>query len=317
MIGIFVFLASVLTLVFIYATLATILNFEAGWGGLWDLGTAGLLAVGAYCYVILTVESNEIIFSPQLPVWAGIVVTSIFTGAVAFLIGLPSLRMRDEYFLITTFAFSVVVLQLITTESSITLGATGFHNIQRPFDDYVSTRSYNFVLLGISTFVLITIWLLIRRLGRSPFGRLLRAIRDNEPAAKSIGKMIFVTRLKVFVITGALIGAISPMYVWYIRSLSPHMFHVTLAFTVWTALVIGGIGNFWGPVVGALILIGLTEALQFLQYSAEYAVLLSAARPIIIGVGLIIVMRFRPEGISPEKHSFKNARKIIDYQKQI
>jgi branched-chain amino acid transport system permease protein len=114
-----------------------------------------------------------------------------------------------------------------------------------------------------------------------------------------------------------LIGAISPMYVWYIRSLSPHMFHVTLAFTVWTALVIGGIGNFWGPVVGALILIGLTEALQFLQYSAEYAVLLSAARPIIIGVGLIIVMRFRPEGILPEKHSFKNARKIIDYQKQI
>ena len=314
MIGILVFLASVLTLVFIYATLATILNFEAGWAGLWDLGTAGLLAAGAYCYVILTVESNDIFFAPQLPIWAGIVGASIFTGAVAYLIGIPSLRMRDEYFLITTFAFSVVVLQLITTESSITLGATGFHNIKRPFDDYVSTRSYNFVLLGIVTIVLITVWLFIQRLGRSPFGRLLRALRDNEPAAQSIGKYIFVTRLKAFVIAGALIGAVSPIYVWYIRSLSPHMFHVTLAFTVWTALVIGGIGSFWGPVVGALILIGLTEALQFLQYSAEYAVLLAAARPIIIGVGLILVMRFRPQGLIPEKHSFPNSRKFIDLQ---
>jgi len=314
MIGIFVFLASVLTLVFIYAALATILNFEAGWGGLWDLGTAGLLAVGAYCYVILTVENNEIIFAPQLPVWAGIICTSVFTGFVAYLIGIPSLRMKDEYFLITTFAFSVVVLQLITTESSITLGATGFHNIKRPFDDFVTTRSYNFVLLGIATFALIIIWLFIRRIGRSPFGRVLRAIRDNEPAAKSIGKLIFVTRLKVFVISGVLIGAISPIYVWYIRSLSPHMFHVTLAFTVWTALVIGGIGNFWGPILGAIILIGLTEALQFLQYSAEYAVILAAARPVIIGVGLIVVMRFRPQGILPEKNSFKNARNFVDLQ---
>ena len=314
MIGIFVFLASVLTLVFIYAALATILNFEAGWGGLWDLGTAGLLAVGAYCYVILTVENNEIIFAPQLPVWAGIICTSVFTGFVAYLIGIPSLRMKDEYFLITTFAFSVVVLQLITTESTITLGATGFHNIKRPFDDYVTTRSYNFVLLGIATFALIIIWLFIRRIGRSPFGRVLRAIRDNEPAAKSIGKLIFVTRLKVFVISGVLIGAISPIYVWYIRSLSPHMFHVTLAFTVWTALVIGGIGNFWGPILGAIILIGLTEALQFLQYSAEYAVILAAARPVIIGVGLIVVMRFRPQGILPEKYSFKNARNFVDLQ---
>ena len=314
MIGIFVFLASVLTLVFIYAALATILNFEAGWGGLWDLGTAGLLAVGAYCYVILTVENNEIIFAPQLPVWAGIICTSVFTGFVAYLIGIPSLRMKDEYFLITTFAFSVVVLQLITTESSITLGATGFHNIKRPFDDYVTTRSYNFVLLSIATFALIIIWLFIRRIGRSPFGRVLRAIRDNEPAAKSIGKLIFVTRLKVFVISGVLIGAISPIYVWYIRSLSPHMFHVTLAFTVWTALVIGGIGNFWGPILGAIILIGLTEALQFLQYSAEYAVILAAARPVIIGVGLIVVMRFRPQGILPEKYSFKNARNFVDLQ---
>ena len=69
-----------------------------------------------------------------------------------------------------------------------------------------------------------------------------------------------------------------------------------------------------GPILGAIILIGLTEALQFLQYSAEYAVILAAARPVIIGVGLIVVMRFRPQGILPEKYSFKNARNIVDLQ---
>lgn len=310
--GVFVFLASTLALMGIYVILATILNLEAGWGGLWDLGMAGLLAAGAYSYVILTVASDAIVFAPGLPLWVGIVGASLTSGALAFLIGIPSLRMRGEYFLITTFAFSVVVLQLITTERYITLGATGFHDIARPFEGAVSARDYNFVLLAIVIVVAIVVWLIVDRLARAPFGRLLRALRDNEAAAQSVGKNITRARLQTFVIAGLLIGAVSPIYVWYVRSLSPHHFHVTLAFTVWTALVIGGMGSRWAPVFGAVLLIGMTEAVQFLQISAEHAVLLASARPIIIGLALILILRFRPQGLTPEAKSFSRARHAVD-----
>ncbi|MDG2406454.1 MAG: branched-chain amino acid ABC transporter permease [Paracoccaceae bacterium] len=306
--GLIIFGASVLTLAGIYAILAIILNLEAGWGGLWDLGTAGLLATGCYVYVILTVHSEEIAFAPQLPIWAGIIGASLFTGFLAFLIGLPSLKMRGEYFLITTFAFSVVVLEFITTESQFTMGATGIHDINRPFDGLVSTRNYNILLLGIVLVVCGLVWWLVRQIGWSPYGRLLRAARDNEAAALSTGKNIAHARLQAFVIAGLLIGAVAPLYVWYIRSISPHLFHATLTFTVWTALVIGGIGSLRGPVLGAFLLIILTEATQFLQFSAEYARMLSASRPILVGLGLILIMRLRPEGLLPEARSFVNAR---------
>jgi branched-chain amino acid transport system permease protein len=312
MTGWLVFSANVLTLAGIYAILATILNLEAGWGGLWDLGTAGLLAAGAYLFVILTVKDPEILFAPSLPTWVGIIAAALFTGALTFLIGIVSLRMRGEYFLITTFAFSVVVLEFINTESHITLGATGFHDIRRPFDDLVSTRNYNFVLLAIVVAVAGIVWSLVRALGQSPFGRLLRALRDNEAATQSVGKNVTRARLQAFVIAGAMIGAVSPLYVWYVRSLSPHLFHATLTFTVWTALVVGGIGGNSGPVLGALLLICLTEATQFLQVSVEYAGILSSIRPIIIGLALIVIMRFRPQGIIPERSSFSGARGRVD-----
>ena len=312
MTGWLIFVASVLSLAGIYAILATILNLEAGWSGLWDLGTAGLLAAGAYCYVILTVDNSEILFAPGLPIWMGIIGAAVFVACLAFVIGIPSLRMRGEFFLITTFAFSVVVLELITTESHITHGARGFHNIERPFADLVSTRNYNFLLLAIVAFAGVLVWNVVRQIGRSPFGRLLRALRDNEPAAQSTGKNVALARLQTFVIAGFLIGAVSPIYVWYIRGLSPHLFHTTLTFTVWTALVVGGIGGFRGPALGALLLIGLTEATQFLQVSVEYAGILSAARPIVIGLALILVMRLRPEGLLPERASFSNARLRVD-----
>lgn len=310
--GILIFLASTLCLVGIYVILTTILNFEAGWGGLWDLGLAGMLAVGAYTYVILTASSEEIVFAPELPIWAGVIGASVVTGGFALLIGLPSLRMRGEYFLITTFAFSVVVLQLITTESYLTQGASGFHDIARPFEDLVSTRSYNLLLLAMIVVVASAVWLFVDRIARSPFGRLLRAVRDNDAATQSIGKDVSRSRLHAFLLAGFLIGAVAPLYVWYVRLLSPHLFHATLAFTVWTAMVIGGMGSRWGAVLGAVLLIGFTEALKFLQFSAEHAVLLAAAHPVIVGVALILVLRFRPQGLLTEASAFRGARQRVD-----
>lgn len=300
------FLLGVLTLAGFYAILAMILNLVAGWGGMWDLGVAGLVAVGAYTFVITTQTGvSGIRFAPGLPMWAGIVAASLATGLVAFLIGLPALRLRGEYFLITTLAFAEVIRQLALNTGSITRGSVGFSRMARPFAGLASGANYRFVLLAIVVVVIIAVQLLMRRIALSPYGRALRAMRDNEGVALSLGKNVTRHRVLTFTFGGLLIGAVSPIYIWHIRSIVPQLFAAELTFVVWTALVVGGIASLGGPVLGAVVLILLTELLTFLQGSAQYATLLSATRPIILGLLLILIMRFRPSGLLPERRSFR------------
>lgn len=308
--GLLIYGVGILTLGGIYAAFALILNLSAGWGGLWDLGVAGLVAVGAYTYVLATFTptlTSDAKVALELPIWAGILISAVVTGLAALLIGLPSLRLRGEYFLITTFAFAEVIRQVLINESALTGGVVGFNQLDRPFSGLVHPADYRYVLLGIVAVVLVALWLLVRRVGRSPFGRVMRALRDNEPVALSVGKDVTRRRMQTFVLAGVLIGAIAPLYVWYMRRIVPDLFGPDLTFAVWTALVIGGIGSFSGPVLGGIALIALIEGTQLLQVSAEHAVLLSASRPFILGLALILVLRYRPDGLVPESRAFRNA----------
>lgn len=313
--GLLIYGVGILTLGGIYAALALILNLEAGWAGLWDLGIAGLVGAGAYFFVIVTLSPAE---NPEMPValgwpiWAGVIGSAAFTALVALVIGLPSLRLRGEYFLITTFAFAEVIRQIFINESTLTRGVVGFNQLDRPFGSAVHPADYRYLLLVIVAVAVFALWLFVRRVGRSPFGRLLRALRDNEPVAMSLGKNITRHRVQTFVLAGALTGAVAPLYVWYMRRVVPDLFAADLTFVVWTALVIGGIGSFSGPVVGAIALIALIEGLQLLQVSAEHAVLLSASRPFILGLALILVLRYLPGGIVPERRAFRRASSAVE-----
>ncbi len=312
--GALVFAAIVLTLGGLYAIFAMILNLEAGWGGMWDLGVAGLLAVGAYTYVIFTLPpgTEPVEFAFGWPIWAGVLMAALVTGVVAFIIGTPALRLRGEFFLITTFAFAEVIRQVILNQTSVTKGTVGFSKLDRPFESYVEGRNYNYLLLGMVVFVVLVMYLFTRRLGRAPYGRLLRSYRDNEPLALSLGKHVTRYRIQTFVLAGVLFGAVAPMYVWTIRFVTPSLFTSDITFTVWIALVVGGLASVGGPVVGAIVLIGVTEGLRFIPVSVEHAVLLSSTRPMLLGLALILVLRFRPEGLIPERRAFRNASKRFE-----
>jgi branched-chain amino acid transport system permease protein len=305
---ILIFFVGVLTLAGFYAIISMLLNIESGWAGMWDLGIAGLLAVGAYTYVLTTQTQVPVglSFAPQWPMWAGILAAGLMTGLVALVIGAPGLRVRGEYFLITTLAFAEVIHQLAVNLTTITRGTVGFSQLQRPFASLAAGTEYRFVLLAIVVVVGIVVYALSMRIGRSPYGRLMRALRDNEGVALSLGKHISKYRIQTFVLVGVLYGLSAPIYVWYIRSLVPQLFAPDITFTTWTALVIGGVGSFRGPALGAALLLLLTETLQFVQGSAQYATLLASTRPIILGVLLIVVMRWRPQGLIPERTDFRN-----------
>ena len=242
--GVLLFFVGVMTLAGFYAILAMILNLEAGWAGMWDLGIAGFLAVGSYVFLITTQTTHDdVLFAPALPMWAGVILASLAGGVMALVIGLPSLRVRGYYFLITTLAAAEVIRQLTINLGSLTRGTVGFNRFDRPFEGLVSAGNYRWVLLALVWIVVGLVYLLMVRLGHSPFGRLARGFRDNDAVALSLGKWTNRQRVRVFVFAGLLYGAVAPLYLWYVRSLTPALFSSDVTFLAWTVLVIGGIGS--------------------------------------------------------------------------
>ena len=310
--GVILFLVGVITLAGIYAILAMILNLEAGWAGMWDLGLAGLVAVGGYVFIITTQATHEdVVFAPGWPMWAGVIAGSLASGIAALIIGIPSLRVRGEYFLITTLAFAEVIRQLSINLGTVTRGTVGFNQFSRPFESIVSGSAFRWFFMGMVWVLVLVVYLLMRRLGHSPYGRLLRGFRDNDPVARSLGKHTNRHRIQTFVLAGLMYGAVAPLYVWFIRTVTPSLFTSEVTFVTWTALVIGGIASLRGPIIGAAILLIVTEAAALVQGSGEMAVVLASARFIILGLVLIIVMRFRPEGLAQERDAFAGASRRL------
>jgi branched-chain amino acid transport system permease protein len=311
--GVILFLVGVVTLAGIYAILAMILNLEAGWAGMWDLGLAGLVAVGGYVFIITTQTTHEdVVFAPGWPMWAGVIAGSVAAAIAALIIGIPSLRVRGEYFLITTLAFAEVIRQLAINLGTVTRGTVGFNQFSRPFDGVVPGGAYRWFFLGIVWVVVLVVYLLMRRLGHSPYGRLLRGFRDNDPVARSLGKHTNRHRIQTFVFAGLMYGAVAPLYVWFIRTVTPSLFTSEVTFVTWTALVIGGIASLRGPVIGAVLLLIVTEAAALVQGSGEMAVVLASVRFIVLGLVLILVMRFRPEGLAQERDAFAGASRRVE-----
>ncbi|MDY6995124.1 MAG: branched-chain amino acid ABC transporter permease [Actinomycetota bacterium] len=302
------FLVSVLTLAGFYAILAQLLNIVAGWGGMPDLGVAGLVGVACYTYAITTQTTvDDVVLMPQWPWWGGVVAAGVVTAAAAFVIGVPTLRLRGEYFLITTLAFAEVTRQIALNAIPLTNGTVGFAQIERPFSDMFVGRDYRYFLLAVVAVVVVAVFLLARRISTSPYGRMLRATRDNESVAVSLGKQVSRNRIVLYTFVGLVLGLVAPIYLWHVRTTVPSLFSSELTFTVWTALVVGGIGSRLGPIAGAFVLILVTELFTLLQGSTENAQLLAAARPVLLGLVLILAMRLLPRGLLTEQRAFAKA----------
>jgi branched-chain amino acid transport system permease protein len=305
---ILVFLSGIIALGGIYAMLAVALNVNGGILGLWDLGVVGYFAVGAYSYTLLTIDAPE---GLGLPMIVGVIGSAMITGLLSLFIGYTSLRLQSEYLLITTFAFAEIIRIVAGNEEWLTNGNIGFFGLDKPFQDIIPGSNY---MLFFSVLVLVTLclfYLFAQRLANSPMGRYMRAIRENELVTQSIGKKIFSTKLKIFVLSSSMVGVVGCFYVWYMSIIAPNMFTSAITFTVWTALVLGGIGNNRGAVIGAFVLILVQEGTRFIPVPAEYSVVLAGLRQFISGMMLIVVLRFLPQGLIAEK--FKSVEKLFKF----
>ncbi len=283
------YLLHILILIGIYAILSVSLNLIAGYTGMLSIAHAAFYGVGAYVAALMALNLH----SPFLVNVVGAVILSGLLGAV---VGIPSLRIRDDYFVIATFAFQVITFSVLNNWISFTGGPMGLPGIPQPTIFGLKISSHLGFLLLVGIFCAITLWI-IHRIVRSPFGRVLKAIREDEVFAQAAGKNVAAYKVLVFVIGAGMAAVAGVMYAYYISFIDPTSFTVMESIFIISIVIIGGAGSLWGPVVGAVVLVTLPEFLRFVGLPSSVAANL---RQIIYGGLLVAFMMWRPRGFLGE-----------------
>jgi branched-chain amino acid transport system permease protein len=311
------YILTILTIVAIYCILGLALNLHFGYTNLPNFGIAGFFAIGAYTSAILTVPYRFLemeIFAGfpggipgriEAPFIVGILAATVLAGFVAFLIGIPVLRLREDYLAVASIGVAEAIHYIALNELWLTIGSAGIRLIPMPF-----VNRYLYFLLVL--LVLAIVYWVISRLVRSPFGRVWKATREDETVTASLGKSIVRSRMWAWVIGCAFMGTAGSLWAHYAMAIQPGEFVPTTTFLVWIFVIVGGLRNQKGVLIGALLIIGLFEqGTRFLpSFGAPYVV--PALRLIIIGVLLVAFIRFRPQGVLPER-----ATMIEDHMKTI
>lgn len=285
------YISSVLSRAANYAMSVLGLNIQYGYAGLFNLGIVVFSLIGAYTTAILATKFHADFFTTML-------VSIVFAMIAAFLIGIPSLRTRGDYFGIVTLGFAYVAYSLVLNWNAEPIrGALGIPAIKRPVIFGVSFNTFEMLMLLSFAFLIIA-FALAGRIANSPYGRLLRAIREDEDAAMSLGKDVTKYKLSAFVAGAVFAAAGGSLYAYWATYIEPRQFGVLESVYVLFAVLIGGKGNLWGSVLGAFIFILLPEPLRFLNLPSH---LIGGIRQLMLGALLLFVVLYKPDGLIPER----------------
>jgi len=285
-------------LVAIYAILTLGLQLNIGYTGIYNFGQVGFMAVGAYAMAVLVVEAGW-------SFWASLPAATLIAVAFAVLLGLPTLRLRTHYFAIATIAFAEIVRYVIQNADGLTGGSQGVLGFEIAWQTIALSLQADLglapelalvPLLIVAWVTLAVLFAVLLALGRSPWGRMLRAVREDEDAVRALGKNAYAYKLQSFAVAGA-VGAVSGyLLALYLSFLSPDAFLASVTFISFAMLIVGGLGSFPGVVVGAFIVQVVLEGTRYLQLPlTDHQV--ASLRYILIGLVLILVMALRPQGI--------------------
>lgn len=302
--GLVGYLVPFLTFVGIYAVLSLGLNVQWGFAGLFNIGITAFFAVGAYTSTILTTPlSPDYLGGYGLAFPVGLIGAMMTAGALALLVGLVTLNLRMDYLAIATIGIGEIVRLVLKNEAWLTHGVRGIKGIPKPFE-MLSTDAQVFVYLLIVLAIVLAVYLAIERLARAPWGRVLRAIRENEPAARAAGKNVMRFRLEAFVLGSMIMGLGGALYAHFFGFISPEAFDPLFAtFLVWVMLIAGGSGNNRGAILGALVIwfVWSITGLVANRMPPELMTQAAALRPFLIGLLLQVILLMRSEGILREK----------------
>jgi branched-chain amino acid transport system permease protein len=285
----------------IYTIFTLGLQLNVGFTGLMNFGQAGFMAVGAYAMAILVVKAGW-------SFWLAMPAATLIAMAFGILVGLPSLRLRADYFAIATIAAAEIVRLTALNARGLTGGNQGLLGFDDSWNNFSDTINGWLESAGWSDPetlfpLLLTVWIVaalatvaLHFMQRSPWGRVLRAIREDEDAARALGKNTLAYKLQSLALAAGL-GSVAGFFLALdLAYLHPGEFNPLFTFIGYGVLVLGGLANYWGVAIGSIIMWTILEGSRFIKLplSAEH---IAAGRFMFVGLVLILLMAFRPQGI--------------------
>jgi branched-chain amino acid transport system permease protein len=295
---------AIIVLILGIATLG--LNLQWGSTGLFNAGVVGFYAVGGYTLALLTAPPRaELIANFGLPWVVGVIGAMAASALAAAIVGVATLRLRGDYLAIATFGIAVALQLVALNWQGLTGGSLGLTSVPHPLAAmFTSPFSYDVVFLCLTLMIVGLLYVGLERIVRSPWGRVLKAIREDETAAIALGKNAARFRLEAFVLGSTIIGLAGALYVSFIGFVGPFDFVPIITFQIWTMLIVGGSGNNRGALLGALIVWGLWTASGTLisrLVPAAYQTQGGAIQAILIGLVLVLTLLFKPRGLIGEE----------------
>lgn len=271
----------------IYIIIAISLNLLMGYSGLLQIAHAAYYGIGAYTTALLMVKLGWGFFP-------AIFMSAVVSGILSLMVSLPSWRLKGDYFVMLSLAVQVAVFSILYNWTDLTNGPFGVAGIPRP--DILGFRFDTIgSMFGLSTAFMALCGLVTFRLLRSPWGRALKAMRDDELAARGLGKNTRLFKLQAFLIACSMVAIAGGLYATYISYIDPTSFTLDESILMLSMVIVGGTGNFRGPVIGAFTLIAIPEILRFLQIPDSVA---ANVRLLAYGLLLVIMAHIRPQGLA-------------------
>ncbi len=302
------FLAGFMITTCIYAIFALGLNVHWGYTGLFNIGIAGFFAIGAYTSALVTsplptgVRADYVqqAIGLNLPFAVGVIAAGLTSGLLALLIGIPTLRLREDYLAIATIGIAETIRRVFNNERWLANGPQGMVGLAQPLANLVPPDYYNFVYLAIVLVALARVYVALERGIRSPWGRVLRAIREDEVVTEAAGKNVFHFKMQSLVLGAVIMGIGGALYAHSVRTIQPSVFTPLFGtFIIWVMLILGGSGNNKGAVLGAFVVWGIWSGTGYV-IGRVIPVAWSARAPfirlLVIGLLLVGILLTRPQG---------------------
>ena len=311
-------LLNLLTFAGIYGLSAIGLNVHFGWTGLLNFGHASFMGVGAYVTILLLPHAagREGEFSTEgLPFIVALIIGVIAAALFGLLLGLPAIRLRGDYLAIVTIAAAEIFRLLVRDLESITGGVYGIisfsDSLQKYRPGFIDNLLNNFEFSPSQAWVGILAWLfiflvllLLKRLNNSPWGRALRAVREDEDAVRAMGKNAVWLKLQSFMLGAGIAGLSGVLLAFNYGSLQTTTFVPLLTFYVWAIMILGGVGSLTGPIFGSIIfwvIISETDRFAVLLFENANGQQIAGVRFVLVGLLIMSLMIFKPSGLLGKK----------------
>ena len=299
--GVISFLVYLAIMMGIYGILSLSLNLQYGFTGLANFGQVAFFCLGAYVSTIIVLPLG-------MPFILGLVGGMIVAGLFGYIIAIPTADLKEDYWAIVTLAAAEIVRIFFLNEDWVVGGgpyvggAFGVGGIPQPLRSHFSAQTYPFFYLTIVMLALAATYLVINRLTQSPFGRVIKSIREGDSLPMAMGKDVRKFRVRVMAIGGSFGGLAGSLWAHYHGFISPNEFLPLETFIIWAMVIVGGKGNNKGAVVGAIIIMAFYNSTRFLKdYLPIEEVTLASLRMVAIGILIVLAMLFMKDGLIKEK----------------